>query len=218
VNPNSAYGQVLYSADEDFPDGYAEMMDAAYPYAESAPATPKSTPLGSRDALVFLMCSPPESRYFAFDMDVSYRFTPQPYYPAMNFGDAASNLSVEWSTQINAIQAFDAGTLADIFQALEASAGSETPVLVQSLNASLLRFWNDHESTGDSMPDSLTSMVRWSLPIGGTTSADVQRYLLMRWPVLLVRMNGTASELLSSFEEFPEIPLKQKRLAFLLRS
>ena len=94
--------------------------------------------MGPLDAIVFLGCSPPESRYFSLDMLVSSRWArtvdssipkvdpdniaqDDYFYPGCPFGDALNNLripSFEWLKPLSVIQSFNKKTTSDIHAAL----------------------------------------------------------------------------------------------------
>ena len=200
-NPTNAYGQVIY--DSDFPKPLPALMDQAHPDGQPKPP---STLLGSLDGTLFVGCAPPSGSYYAWDMDVAYRFnTGAPYYPSINFGDAANQLSMmadddddekpfSWGDSLTVLQAFDRST-ADAVEAALARAGQK-PAKLHALSGEEVRLWDSHapllpsSSSSDELPDVFTTLVRWSVDPADVSSPEVQSYLSQKWPVLVLRKDG----------------------------
>src|SRR6185312_14367965 len=56
--------------------------------------------LGPTDVLAVLVCTPPQSSYFSYDLLITTRITEEyPFYPGQNFGDTISHYSVNVSDE-----------------------------------------------------------------------------------------------------------------------
>lgn len=81
-------------------------------------------PLGPSDALVWIGCSPPESRYFAWDVVDSMRFLDANgsfFWPGCPFGDAVNfktaGKGFGWSSPFTMVHAFDQSTVDQVSEA-----------------------------------------------------------------------------------------------------
>lgn len=133
---------------------------------EALPGQTQSVLMGSRDAILFLGCTPPPSRYFSFDMLVSSRFTDDDdyyYYPGCPFGDTKNNLNManyDWASPFALVQTFNKKTAELIKSSLPSSLDINFDV--HELNSTLLKLYDD--KTKDylsSQPDSLRPLLRW---------------------------------------------------------
>ena len=198
-NPDGSYMQYTFDAHAVLPDGLCELNGETCDGDTTA-----SLPLGARDALVWLGCTPPPSRFFSLDVVVSDRITgpdPRPdsdhFAPGCPFGDALNMLSAPFGPDqpTVVVHAFDGATSGMVAAAVNASAPAAVRFRLHPLNDSLVRVWrNTTLPIGRTRPDSFRPLVRWSVPAGGTAAErEAKAYVKKAWPVLLLRKVDSSS-------------------------
>jgi hypothetical protein len=200
-NPSGAYMEYSFSTSL-LPDEFCDYNDETC----HIPNVTQSVLMGSRDALLMVGCSPPESRYFSVDMLVSSRFddaNTDPdqfgfFFPGCPFGDTMNNLNsppFRWSSPMAVLQTFNAGTEGLVSQSLPASL--QDSLSVQQLDSTLINLWADKDvAYREAEPDSLRPLVRWSVPLGPVDSDAVREYSDQTWPVLYITTDEQDDDLL----------------------
>jgi len=191
-NPNGAYMEFS------FPDALMDGGTGEFcgiNFETCPPALPNQTQsvlLGSRDAILFLGCTPPPSRFFSDDMLVSSCFTNDDFYyffPGCPFGDTKNSLNTkdfDLASPLALLQTFNEKTADLVESSLPSSLSSHFDI--HKLNSTLLRLYDDKtESYLDSQPDALRPLARWSMPLSPIDSDEVSTYTNQVWPVLYIR-------------------------------
>lgn len=190
------YGTIFLPGDQVLPPGVCSWPSTSDPgttICNKETGQSMSFSLGQNDVLAILACTPPEVRYFSYDLILSGRTTEEyPYFPGQNFGDTINHYVVNVSSDsvfnspVLLLHSGDGNSLNTVANAVRDS-GEFDPKAInfRQIDTKTIRFWNRSESLDwqVSRPDILAMISRVSTDAANINNSDYKAFKKVNWPV-----------------------------------